>query len=508
MYSLVEIISNILINHRDLTEERILDLIEKKKEEAGGLLTPIGAAYLVANDLGIILSSENIKSDILIKDLINGLNDVTLTGRVLLVQPVQTFKKSDGSIGKVQRLIIADKTGSGYVVLWDEHTSVVNQSMTNQIIRISHGYTRAGIVGKPELNLSTRGDIIVSPTDIKPVNYPETQDFFKKINELKKEELYINMVGTVRKISPINTFIKSDQTQGRLVKVNVSDNTGIITVLFWNDNVDQISRLKQGSILKIIGASLRKGIDEKLELNIGRYTITEIKNEKSSDHELKKYFKINQIVPDLQNINLVARVVYISEKKKFKRFNKKNGQRMNLLLRDETGYIRLTLWDEKADVIGISIGDTVLIKGSYPRSGYRRVDLNLGISGNVIINPKISETKSLPPPISILPIKDVQENLSFASIEGVIIESSSSNEVITRYGKTVTVSNVKIGDDSGEIRVSLWNTLANYIVELPSMTKIRIKNAYIKKGLNGDIQLSSGYPTSIEIVSNQTNSDN
>lgn len=507
MLSLEEILSKILLNHRDLTEERILDLIEKKKEEAGGLLTPIGAAYLVANDLGIILSIENLQSDILIKDLINGLNDVTITGRVLLTQPIQTFTKSDGTTGKVQRLIIADKTGSVYVVLWDEHTSIVNKDTTNQIIRISHGYTRAGMNGKPEINLGTRGNITVSPTSIKPNNYPEIQDFFKKIIELKKEKPYVNIVGIVRKISPINTFTKSDQTQGRLAKVTVSDKTGIITVLFWNDNVNQITRLKQGNLLKIIGASVRKGIDEKLEINIGKYTKTEIITEQSADHEINKiFFKINEIEPDLQDISLVARVVHIGEKKKFKRFNKKIGQRMVLLLRDETGYIRLTLWNEKADVSRIAIGDTVLIKGAYSRSRYRRVDLNLGISGNVIINPNIPETKSLPPPISILPIKDIQENLDFISIEGVLI-TSSSNEVMTRYGKTVTVSNLKIRDNTGEIRVSLWETLANYIVDIPTLTQIRIKNAYIKTGLNGEIQLSSGYPTSIEIISSQTNSD-
>jgi replication factor A1 len=361
--------------------------------------------------------------------------------------------------------------------------------------------------GKPEINLGTRGNITVSPTSIKPNNYPKIQDFFKKIIELKKEKPYVNIVGNVRKISPINTFTKSDQTQGRLAKVTVSDKTGIITVLFWNDNVNQITRLKQGNLLKIIGASVRKGIDEKLEINIGKYTKTEIITEQSSDHEINKiFFKINEIEPDLQDISLVARVVHIGEKKKFKRFNKKIGQRMVLLLRDETGYIRLTLWNEKADVSGIAIGDTVLIKRAYSRSGYRRVDLNLGISGNVIINPNIPETKSLPPPISILPIKDIQEHLDFVSIEGVLI-TSSSNEVMTRYGKTVTVSNLKIQDNTGEIRVSLWETLANYIVDLPTLTQIRIKNAYIKTGLNGEIQLSSGYPTSIEIISNQDYSD-
>ena len=104
------ILERILTQRRDLTQEKLLALIEDKKKQAGNLLSDEGATRLVAQDLLVEMEAKRM-AEIRIVDLVTGLNDVTITGRVVVVWPVQEFRKSDGSTGKILRFILADRTG-------------------------------------------------------------------------------------------------------------------------------------------------------------------------------------------------------------------------------------------------------------------------------------------------------------------------------------------------------------------------------------------------------------
>ncbi|NIQ06236.1 MAG: replication factor A, partial [Candidatus Korarchaeota archaeon] len=118
-------------------------MIEEKKETADGYFTDEAAARIVALELGVEVPWwEPFQPEIHIKDLISGLSDVTVTGRVITLYPVQTFTRQNGTEGRVMRLIIADKTGTLTVVLWDDKTSLAehNKVKRGQIIKVSHGY--------------------------------------------------------------------------------------------------------------------------------------------------------------------------------------------------------------------------------------------------------------------------------------------------------------------------------------------------------------------------------
>ena len=153
--SLEKIIKQILSSRPDLKRQEVLEMIEGKKEGAGEFFTDETAARIVASEVGVEIVQKPLRLEILIQDLVSGLNDATVTGRVITVYPPKTYPRRDWTEGKFARLLITDKSGTLKVVLWDDKTALVETGKfeQGQIIKVSHGYVREGLDGKLELHL-------------------------------------------------------------------------------------------------------------------------------------------------------------------------------------------------------------------------------------------------------------------------------------------------------------------------------------------------------------------
>ena len=106
---LEQIVQRILLVRRDITRDEVLKLIYEKKRSAEGYFLDEVAAHIVASELGVDIprEEEHFKAEISVVDLVSGLNDVTLTARVIEVYPIQTFLKPDLTKGKIARLLLA-----------------------------------------------------------------------------------------------------------------------------------------------------------------------------------------------------------------------------------------------------------------------------------------------------------------------------------------------------------------------------------------------------------------
>jgi replication factor A1 len=161
--SLEEIVKLILSSRSDLNREEILEMIEQKKRGAGDFLTDETAARIAASELGVKIVKKPLRLKIQIQDLVSGLNDVTVAGQVVSVYPPKTFKRRDWTEGKLASIVVSDESGTLRVVLWGDKVELVEKAkiQREQKIRISHGYVREGLDGKPELHLGQRGSIKV-----------------------------------------------------------------------------------------------------------------------------------------------------------------------------------------------------------------------------------------------------------------------------------------------------------------------------------------------------------
>ena len=161
--SLEEIVNRILSYCSDINRKEILEMIEKKKRGARDFLTDETAARIAASELGVKIGHEPFRLKIQIQDLVSGLNDVTVAGQVVAVYPPKTFTRRDWTEGKLASILVSDKSGTLRIVLWDNKVDLIEgiKIQREQTIRISHGYVREGLDGKPEVHLGQRGSIKV-----------------------------------------------------------------------------------------------------------------------------------------------------------------------------------------------------------------------------------------------------------------------------------------------------------------------------------------------------------
>src|SRR5208337_565197 len=158
--SIQQIVEGILSKRPDLSQDQVLALIDEKKKEGRGLLSDEGAARLVAEEL-LVQTRGTELGRMQVKGLVSGLNDVSISGRVLLAYPPQQFQRRDGTPGRVMRLVIVDKSGRVRCALWDKHVDVLSRvrSLQGRVLRIGHAYTRQGLAGDTEVHAGDRASI-------------------------------------------------------------------------------------------------------------------------------------------------------------------------------------------------------------------------------------------------------------------------------------------------------------------------------------------------------------
>ena len=90
--------------------------------------------------------------------------------------------------------------------------------------------------------------------------------------------------------------------------------------------------------------------------------------------------KVSDITDENKTANLSARIVSAFEVKEFTRSDGTKGRVGSLIVGDETGKIKVTLWDNAADLLKngeIKVGQTVHISGSV-KYGYSGIEIHVG----------------------------------------------------------------------------------------------------------------------------------
>ncbi len=86
-------------------------------------------------------------------------------------------------------------------------------------------------------------------------------------------------------------------------------------------------------------------------------------------------------------------------------------------------------------------------------------------------------------------IGELRDGAKRVDIEARVVEKGNTREVQSRYkDETYKVASAVVGDDSGNIKLTLWN---EQIEQVQVGDKIRIENGYVTS-FKGEIQLNVG----------------
>ncbi|MBN1160072.1 MAG: hypothetical protein JXA43_02415 [Candidatus Diapherotrites archaeon] len=248
-------------------ESEIRGLIKKKIDAFGGMLTEAGAAYSVANDLGVKMGTNAPKRKRLkLSDLEEGMENVDVVVSVKQVFAPQTFEKENKK-GRVCSVIVTDGAEEARLSLWHDDVDLVEQGKiaSGTTLLLEGAYVKLYNEQK-QLSVTSKGNIVINPEG-ENIKVPKIEVSMKKIKEIKVGNADVNLIGKITWMGTLRTFQRDGQP-GKVANIELVDGTGKIRVALWGEHTNLLTRANVGDVIQINGGYAREGLNN-AEVNVG-----------------------------------------------------------------------------------------------------------------------------------------------------------------------------------------------------------------------------------------------
>lgn len=238
--------------------------------------------------------------------------------------------------------------------------------------------------------------------------------------------------------------------------------------------------------------------------------------------EIGEKLQIKNILSGMRNVDVIGKVLQKYELREFQT-EKRSGKVANMLIGDETGVIRVVMWNNQAELINqLNEGDVVKVKGGYVRDNNGRNEIHLSEMSKLVINPSGVEVDVKPytPPVAVRKsLADIKEDDANVEILATIVQVFDINffEVCPQCNKRIRlrdegfacpthgkvepgynyVLNLYLDDGSDNIRVVFWRQQAEQLLGMDKSQVMVFKDdpskfEPIKTELLGNIVKVSG----------------
>ena len=438
---------------------------------------------------------------------------VNIIARILRIPTIRSYEKN-GKQGKVASLELQDDSGKITYTLWNKNVELIEDLKLEDgdtvKILAAQSRERTNRDGEAEISLSHwDGRIIKGEFDV-----PEIEQEFTQIGDLS-EQKDVSIKGVVIRLQDIRTFLrKRDNTEGRLRNFDVGDSTGSIRVTVWGD--DTALPINKGDIVKIIGGDVRfddytesgysmnTNFNTQISINPENLTIEELDEFEGIREQLRPVpiGEIAEIDDEGKEIDVVGRILSVNDVNEFQRDDGSVGLVRSVMFADESGNVQLSLWNERAQEEYV-VGDAYQIENARTRLGMMSVDLNIGSGSRLIKLTEEQASNMFIPELSTLEktiynpkkIEDLDEDEEDTIITGRIIEINEVRHFDRDTGDTGHVRNIEIADDTGSIRVALWDNDA--LVEREVGDGIKLQNPRLALNMDNRLEANVSRATTI-----------
>jgi ssDNA-binding replication factor A large subunit len=477
--SFIDMVNVILKLKPDLTTDQVRDLVEEKKRKVGaGYLTDQGALFLVAADLGVSFDSAP-KTQPGLKDLYVGAKDITVTGRIMNIYPVHNFTKKDSNEQSSTRTIVVfDKDTKVRVKLWDKQVGAPDEMglQAGDLVKIIKGYVRAGLDGKPIINLGSYSalEVLHDQKDI-----PDIDSVTITIDDVKETQDSTVISGFVNANPRISEFVnqRGEPSKSLQMQMTNESNTRTLRVVIWNVDESRIPKVfKTGTKVRLIGVRVKQGNPQygngDFELHGDEGTIMEFSGAQ-------------------QDVDVMPlRIISVGE---------------------ETGkgsFVCLAV-DRAGRSLTLTVDNSLAAKTLEP--GMMMECIPSRIFGNAVTLSKedsyiriIDDDSSFPKLEKFeTKIRDIvaTSEPTPVVVEAIVLQAPESMDVNTKSGESVSVSSTLLGDDTGEIRLVGWRSQSLHVGKLAVGDRIRVIGATAGLGREGKADLTLRAYSSIEHLS-------
>jgi len=305
----------------------------------------------------------------------------------------------------------------------------------------------------------------------------------------------VKFIAKVMGIGEVRTFDRDDEDQpeGQVVNVELADETGSLRAAFWDGQAEAATEeLEVGDVLRVKGRP-KDGYNG-LEVSVED---AEPDDEVEVDVSVTDTYRVEDLSMGLSDVDLAGLVLDTEPVRTFDRDDGSEGKVANLVLGDPTGRIRVTMWDERADhATEIEPGTSVEVVDGYVRERDGDIELHVGDRGAV---EEIDEEIEYEPERTPIETLEIGQTVDIA---GVVRSADPKRTFDRDDGSEGQVRNVRVQDDTGDIRVALWGEKADK--EIAPGDEVAFADVEIQDGWQDDLEASAGWQSSVTVLGDTT----
>ena len=447
-----ELLSKLLDTVPELSRSVIEDKIKEKKDKIGaGYLTDDGALFLIAADLGITLEQSK-KMEIELKDLFVGAKEVTVESRILNMSPTKQFTKKDGTSFLLRTITVYDSDSTASVKLWDEKANLpgIENLKPGDLVKIIKAYVKSDLTGLPTINIGSGSTIEAVKSDS---NIPSLDSITVDVSTAKEDQRDLVISGTVNGMINLMEFTNSRGQPSKALKFRIKGSNGSnLNVVLWGKDESILPKMiASNAKVRLLGVKTKTG-NRGLEIHGNDATIVEIEGSK----EIEPI--IIRILGDRNNSSGDNTVLGMDKSKNLFRITDASNQ-LAAFVKDDI----LEFMPSKV------FGNTIkLDQDSFIR---KIEDENM---------PNISNLRTK--------ISEIKEGNEYC-VEAIILKAPEKRELQTKNGEQITLSEMFVEDDSGQIWIKGWRQQADLLDNYSLGDIISVLGVNAKAGLEGKIEL-------------------
>jgi len=247
-------------------------------------------------------------------------------------------------------------------------------------------------------------------------------------------------------------------------------------------------QLEVGQALRVMGRP-KEGYSG-LEVSASK---VEPDDEADVDVQVLDTYQVEDLSLGASDVDLVGQVLDTDTVRTFDRDDGSEGRVANLTVGDETGRTRVTLWDDKADLVEeFDSGEVVEVGDGYVRERDGDLELHVGDRGTV---ERVDEDVEYVPETTDIADLEIDQTVDIA---GGVIETDPKRTFDRDDGSEGQVRNVRIKDETGEIRVALWGDKAEREIDLAD--RVVFTDVEIQDGWQDDLEASANWRSTVSVL--------
>mgnify|MGYP000088423135 CR=1 FL=1 len=298
-------------------------------------------------------------------------------------------------------------------------------------------------------------------------------------------------LGKVVSVGELREFERDgDDEPGRVVNVELADESGSIRAAFWDDMARSATgELEVGQVLRVKGRP-KEGYNG-VEVSVDEA-------EPDPDAEIEVDLSEESAIEDLSmgqsDVTVRGQVLDTDDRvRTFDRDDGSEGRVANLVLGDGTGRIRVTLWDDRTELIdAFDPGESVELVDGYVRERDGDLELHVGDRGTI---EAIEEEVTYVPESTDIADVEIDRTVDIA---GVVRSADPKRTFDRDDGSEGQVRNVRVQDDTGDIRVALWGDMADR--EVAPGDEVQLTDVEIQDGWQDELEASANWRSTLTVL--------